>query len=217
MPPDQRSKPDIDISGMEDLQAVINDALAGDLDAFNQVVLRFQSQVYNQAYRIIGEPDAAADATQEAFISAYKKLHTYRGGSFKSWLLRIVSNACYDEYRRRKRQPVVPLLPDNQDGEQIESPSWMEDSREGPEEYTHRQELSEAIQICLDRLDFDFRTVVVLVDIQGLDYRTAADAIQSPLGTVKSRLARARQSMQDCLSGFKELLPRSLRPLGEVN
>jgi RNA polymerase sigma-70 factor (ECF subfamily) len=202
---------------MEDLQTLIKDALAGDLDAFNQVVLQFQSQVYNQAYRIIGEPDAAADATQEAFISAYQKLHTYRGGSFKSWLLRIVSNACYDEYRRRKRQPVVPLLPDNQDGEQIESPSWMEDSGEGPEEYTHRKELSEAIQFCLDRLDFDFRSVVVLVDIQGLDYRTAADVIQSPLGTVKSRLARARQSMQDCLRGFKELLPRSLRPLGEVN
>ncbi len=201
---------------MEDLKDLIKRALEGDLESFNRVVLQFQSQVYNQAYRIIGEPDAAADATQEAFISAYKKLHTYRGGSFKSWLLRIVSNACYDEYRRRKRQPVVPLVPENQDGEEIQSPSWMEDPGEGPEEFTHRRELSEAIQICLDRLDFDFRTVVVLVDIQGLDYRAAAEVIESPLGTVKSRLARARQSMQDCLQGFKELLPRSLRPLGEV-
>lgn len=201
---------------MENLQIVIDQAVAGDLDSFNQVVLHFQTQVYNQAYRIIGEPDAAADATQEAFISAYKKLHTYRGGSFKSWLLRIVSNACYDEYRRRKRQPVVPLVPENQDGEDIQSPTWMEDPGEGPEDFTQRRELSEAIQTCLDRLDFDFRTVVVLVDIQGLDYRAAADVIESPLGTVKSRLARARQSMQDCLEGFKELLPRSLRPVGEV-
>ena len=201
---------------MEDLQLLINQAQAGNLDSFNRVVLHFQTQVYNQAYRIIGEQDAAADATQEAFISAYKKLHTYRGGSFKSWLLRIVSNACYDEYRRRKRQPVVPLVPENQEGEDIPSPSWMEDPGEGPEDFTQRRELSEAIQICLDRLDFDFRTVVVLVDIQGLDYRAAAAVIESPLGTVKSRLARARQSMQDCLVGFKELLPRSLRPLGEV-
>lgn len=201
---------------MENLQIVIDQAVAGDLDSFNQVVLHFQTQVYNQAYRIIGEPDAAADATQEAFISAYKKLHTYRGGSFKSWLLRIVSNACYDEYRRRKRQPIVPLVPENQDGEDIQSPTWMEDPGEGPEDFTQRRELSEAIQTCLDRLDFDFRTVVVLVDIQGLDYRAAADVIESPLGTVKSRLARARQSMQDCLEGFKELLPRSLRPVGEV-
>jgi len=201
---------------MEDLQLLINQAQAGNLDSFNRVVLHFQTQVYNQAYRIIGEQDAAADATQEAFISAYKKIHTYRGGSFKSWLLRIVSNACYDEYRRRKRQPVVPLVPENQEGEDIPSPSWMEDPGEGPEDFTQRRELSEAIQICLDRLDFDFRTVVVLVDIQGLDYRAAAEVIESPLGTVKSRLARARQSMQDCLAGFKELLPRSLRPLGEV-
>jgi RNA polymerase sigma-70 factor (ECF subfamily) len=201
---------------MDNLQILIDQALAGDLDSFNRVVLHFQTQVYNQAYRIIGEPDAAADATQEAFISAYKKLHTYRGGSFKSWLLRIVSNACYDEYRRRKRQPVVPLVPENQDGEDFQSPAWMEDPSEGPEDFTQRRELSKAIQACLDRLDFDFRTVVVLVDIQGLDYRAAAAVIESPLGTVKSRLARARQSMQDCLEGFKELLPRSLRPLGEV-
>ena len=73
-----------------DLKHSINQSLAGDLDAFNQIVLEYQSLVYNQAYRIMGEKHAADDATQEAFISAYKKLHTYRGGSFKSWLLRIV-------------------------------------------------------------------------------------------------------------------------------
>lgn len=215
-PPDQGNGSGTEAAGMEDLQNLIKKALAGDLDSFNRVVLQFQAQVFNQAYRIIGEPDAAADATQEAFISAYKKLHTYRGGSFKSWLLRIVSNACYDEYRRRKRQPVVPLVPENEEGEEIQSPAWMEDPGEGPEEFAQRKELSKAIQTCLDRLDYDFRTVVVLVDIQGLDYRAAADVIESPLGTVKSRLARARQSMQDCLQGFQELLPRGLRPLGEV-
>jgi RNA polymerase sigma-70 factor (ECF subfamily) len=201
---------------MNDLQDLIEQTLSGDLDAFNQVILTYQTQVFNQAYRIIGEPDAAADATQEAFISAYKKLHTYRGGSFKSWLLRIVSNACYDEFRRRKRQPVVPLKPLNTDGEEIESVSWLEDPGENPEEFTERSELSRAIQTCLDRLDFDFRTVVVLVDIEGLDYATAAEIIESPLGTIKSRLARARRSMQDCLSGFQELFPRNLRHLGEV-
>lgn len=201
---------------MTDLQEQIKRSLAGDLDAFNQVILKYQSRVYNQAYRIIGEPDAAADATQEAFISAYKKLHTYRGGSFKSWLLRIVSNACYDEFRRRKRQPVVPLNPENQDGEEIESVSWLKDPGEKPEEFAERSELSQAIQLCLDRLDYDFRTVVVLIDIQGLDYASAAEVIDRPLGTIKSRLARARQSMQDCLQGFRELFPRGLRHLGEV-
>jgi RNA polymerase sigma-70 factor (ECF subfamily) len=201
---------------MADLQDQIKKSLAGDLDSFNQIILSFQSLVYNQAYRIIGERDAAADATQEAFISAYQKLHTYRGGSFKSWLLRIVSNACYDEYRRRKRKPVVPLYPEGDDGEEMDSASWLEDPAEKPEDSLQRRELSEAIQFCLDRLDYEFRTIVVLVDIQGLDYASAADITDRPLGTVKSRLARARISLKDCLQGFKELLPQGLRHVGEA-
>jgi RNA polymerase sigma-70 factor (ECF subfamily) len=199
-----------------DLKDQIKQSLAGDLDSFNQIVLDYQSLVYNQAYRIMGETDAAEDATQEAFISAYKKLHTYRGGSFKSWLLRIVSNACYDEYRRRKRKPVVPLFPESEDGEDADSPAWLEDKNEKPEDITIRKELSDAIQICLDRLEFEFRTIVVLVDIQGLDYQSAASVIDRPLGTIKSRLARARKSMKDCLRGFQELLPAEMRHVSEV-
>jgi len=201
---------------MTDLQSQIKKSLAGDLDSFNQIILGYQSLVYNQAYRIIGESDAAADATQEAFISAYKKLHTYRGGSFKSWLLRIVSNACYDEFRRRKRQPVVPLYPDGEDGDDLDSVSWLEDPSEKPEDTVERRELSDAIQHCLDRLEYEFRAIVVLVDIQGEDYASAAEIIDRPLGTVKSRLARARRNLKDCLQGFKELFPRGLRHVGEV-
>ena len=199
-----------------DLKDQIKNSLHGDLDSFNQIVLTYQNLVYNQAYRIIGEPDAAQDAVQEAFISAYKKLHTYRGGSFKSWLLRIVSNACYDEFRRRKRQPVTPLYPENKNGNELENVSWLEDSEEKPEDFLLRNELSQAIQICLDRLEFEFRTIVVLVDLQGMDYKTAAKVIDRPLGTVKSRLARARKSLKDCLKGFRELLPVEFRQLGEV-
>jgi RNA polymerase sigma-70 factor (ECF subfamily) len=199
-----------------DLKDQIKKSLHGDLDSFNQIVLTYQNLVYNQAYRIIGEPDAAQDAVQEAFISAYKKLHTYRGGSFKSWLLRIVSNACYDEFRRRKRQPVTPLYPENKNGNELENVSWLEDSEEKPEDFLLRNELSQAIQICLDRLEFEFRTIVVLVDLQGMDYKTAAKVIDRPLGTVKSRLARARKSLKDCLKGFRELLPVEFRQLGEV-
>jgi RNA polymerase sigma-70 factor (ECF subfamily) len=198
-----------------ELQEQIKQSLAGDLHAFNQIVLEFQSLVYNQAYRILSEPDAAEDAVQEAFISAYKKLHTYRGGSFKSWLLRIVSNACYDEFRRRKRQPVVPLYPEDGEGKQVKSASWLEDHEEKPEDALLRMELSEAIQTCLERLEFEFRMVVVLVDIQGLDYATAAEVIDRPLGTVKSRLARARRHLQDCLKGYRELLPAEFRHVGE--
>jgi RNA polymerase sigma-70 factor (ECF subfamily) len=199
-----------------DLKDQIQTTLAGDLESFNQIILEYQTLVYNQAYRIMGEKDAAEDATQEAFISAYKKLHTYRGGSFKSWLLRIVSNACYDEFRRRKRKPVVPLFPEDEDGDDRETPSWLEDSGEKPEDFTLRRELSDVIQICLDRLEIEFRTIVVLVDIQGLDYKAAAEIIDRPLGTIKSRLARARRNLKDCLMGFEELLPAGIRHMGEV-
>lgn len=198
-----------------DLAGLIEKSLEGELDAFNKIVLSFQDMVYYQAYRVMGESDAAEDATQEAFISAYKKLHTYRGGSFKSWLLRIVTNACYDELRRRKRQPVAPLHPFDDDGEEIESLSWLEDQSEKPEQAVERFELSKAIQHCLNQLDDQFRTVVILVDIQGFDYAAAAETMDSPLGTVKSRLARARRSLQECLQGFGELLPADLRLKGE--
>lgn len=195
--------------------ALIQDAQGGDLNAFNRLVLAYQDLVYSQAYRMMGEVHSAEDATQEAFISAFRNLRSYRGGSFKSWLLRIVTNACYDELRWRKRRPTTPLEPLDDDQETIESPQWLEDPDESPEDAAERAELSRALQRCLDELPEDFRTVVILVDIQGFDYSDASDVIQKPLGTVKSRLARARLRMRDCLQGFWELLPAAFRLVDE--
>jgi RNA polymerase sigma-70 factor (ECF subfamily) len=194
-----------------DEQALIQDALEGNLNAFNGLVLHYQDMAYNVAYRIMGEHGAAGDAAQEAFISAYQKLEQYRGGSFKAWLLRIVTNACYDELRRRQRQPVTPLKPELDDGEALEDPFWIKDDSATPEEQTEQVELQQAIQHCINELDDKFRTVLVLVDVEGLDYETAATAAGTPLGTVKSRLARARERVQDCLQGFWELLPDLFR------
>jgi len=190
-------------------------ALEGDLDAFNRLVMEYQDLAYNVAYRVLGERTAAEDAVQDAFISAFRKLKSFRGGSFKAWLLRIVTNACYDELRRQKRRPMVPLQPTDAEDDEIESPSWLEDPGETPEESALREELSQAIQNCLNSLDHDFRIVVVLVDIQGMDYAEAAETANTPLGTIKSRLARARMRLQDCLRGFGELLPEIFRLEGE--
>ena len=191
--------------------ALIQDAKQGDLDAFNRLILAYQDRVYNQAYRVLGESQAADDATQEAFISAYKNLRSFRGGSFRAWLLRIVTNACYDELRRRKRRPTTSLEPLDESGDEIESPHWIADPGELPEDNIVRAELGKAIQHCLDKLPPDFRVVVVLVDVQGMDYREASSVIGKSLGTVKSRLARGRTRMQECLQGFWELLPASMR------
>jgi RNA polymerase sigma-70 factor (ECF subfamily) len=198
-----------------DEAVLIQEAQRGDLDAFNRLVLAYQDLVYSQAYRMMGEAHSADDAVQEAFISAYRSLRTFRGGSFKSWLLRIVTNACYDELRWRKRRPTTPLEPVDEDNETIESPHWLADPGESPEEAAERAELSSALQSCLDELPEDFRAVVILVDIQGFDYLDASEVIKKPLGTVKSRLARARVRLRDCLQGFWELLPASFRLVDE--
>ncbi len=190
---------------------MIQAARGGDLDSFNRLVLAYQDLIYNQAYRMIGEEELADDATQNAFISAYNHLGSFRGGSFKAWLLRIVTNACYDELRRRKRRPTIPLEPLDDAGEEVESPSWMVDPADRPEELVQRVELQNAIQHCLDKLPDDFRSAVVMVDVQGLDYSEAADSIGTPIGTIKSRLARARLRLRDCLNGFAELLPSGVR------
>jgi RNA polymerase sigma-70 factor (ECF subfamily) len=199
-----------------DETALITEAQNGDLDSFNHLVLEYQQMVYNQAYRVMGETNAATDATQEAFISAFRKIKSFRGGSFKAWLLRIVTNACYDELRRRKRRPTTPLTPVDDYDEEIESPRWIADPGESPEDSAARQELAEAIQHCLNELSPDFRTVVVLVDVQGMDYAEAAEIVGKPLGTIKSRLARARNGLRNCLQGFWELLPSMFR-LDKVN
>jgi RNA polymerase sigma-70 factor (ECF subfamily) len=191
--------------------ALIEAARQGDLDSFNRLVLAYQDLVFNQAYRLMGEPTAAEDATQEAFISAFRNLRSYRGGSFRAWLLRIATNACYDELRRRKRRPTTPLEPLDSDDDEVETPRWLSDPSETPEESAERKELDRALQHCLDELPPDFREVVVLVDVQGLDYSEAGAAMGSPVGTVKSRLARARLRLRDCLQGFWELLPATFR------
>ncbi len=194
-----------------DESALIQDAVKGDLDAFNRLVLTYQDAVYNQGLRLLGDHAAAADASQDAFLSAYRNLRTYRGGSFKAWLLKIVTNLCYDDLRRKKRRPVISLEPQDEEGEEVESPRWAIDPGERPEEALERVELERAIQHCLDNLPVEFRSVVVLVDVQGLDYSEAAQSMGKPVGTVKSRLARARLRMQDCLRGFRELLPVEFR------
>ncbi len=191
-------------------------AQAGDLNAFNRLVLEYQEMAFNLAYRLLSDPDTAADAAQNAFISAYRHLDSYRGGSFKSWVMRIVTNTCYDELRRQKRRPTTPLEPFNSgEEEEIENPYWLEDDGPSPEDVLESSELDHAIQECLKRMKPDFRTVVVMVDIQGMDYQEVSDSTGAALGTIKSRLARARGKLRNCLQSFRELLPEQFRLEGE--
>lgn len=203
-----------DLTDMDEA-GLIKDAIRGDLDAFNRLVLTYQEMAFNLAFRMLNDETAAEDATQNAFISAYRHIGGFRGGSFKAWIMRMVTNSCYDELRRLHRRPTVPLEPLHvEDEEEIESPSWLADNQPSAEDEIEIQELEKAIQHCIAELPVEFRAVVVMIDVQGFNYSEAAQAIGHPLGTIKSRLARARMRLRICLSGFGELLPSSFR-LGE--
>ena len=192
-----------------DEQTLIRAAQRGDMDAFSDLILSYQNQVFNLAYRIMGDNDSAADATQEAFISAYRAIKGYRGGSFRAWLLRIVTNACYDEIRRRKRRPASSLealhVADAAPGEVLVN------GTESPESYAQRQELHRALQDGLQDLPPEQRMALVLSDVQGYSYQEIAEITGSSLGTVKSRLSRARAKMRDYLLEQGELLPSLYR------
>ena len=180
-----------------DDQFWVNSAQHGDLEAFNQLVLGYQDQAFRQASYLLGDSEVAEDIVQEAFLSAFCHLISFRGGSFKCWLLKIVTNACYDELRRRKRWNHVPLEPLDDDGEEVETAWWMSDRSYEPEQLFEYMEFQQMIQRCLEGLSAEYRTVLILVDIQGLDYEETASVVGVPLGTVKSRLARARRRIRD--------------------
>jgi RNA polymerase sigma factor (sigma-70 family) len=191
-----------------DEKALIAAARRGDPQAFNNLVLIYQSQVYNLAYRILGDTEAAADASQEAFLSAFRHVKRFRGGSFRAWLLRIVTNACYDQLRRKQRHPTSPLetVPGRPD-----RASLLVDPGEDPENHVLRRELHQVLQTGIRSLPPDQRITLVLADVEGLSYREIAAVTQVSLGTVKSRLSRGRAKLRDYLLEKKELLPARYR------
>ena len=199
-----------------DESALILSAQKGDLDAFNGLILAYQDMAFNVAYRMLADEDLAEDAVQNAFISAYNNLNSFRGGSFKAWVMRMVTNGCYDEIRRQKRRPTTPLEPMTDDNEEQDSAAWMASDEPSAESKMEQAELEHALQHCLEKLPPEFRAVVVLVDVQGLDYSEVSLSVKTPLGTIKSRLARARLKIRECLQGFQELLPEQFRLMGEA-
>lgn len=185
-----------------------------DVAAFNQLILLHQQAVYTLSYRMLSDPEAAADVTQEALLAAFRAIEGFRGGSFRSWLLRIASNACYDYWRRKQRKPVESLeaLTDQPEREsEGQGQQFADDERWNPEAMALRAELQALIQAGLDQLPFEQRLAVVLTDIQGLSYEEIASATNTTLGTVKSRIARGRAQLRDYLQRHAELLPRSYR------
>jgi RNA polymerase sigma-70 factor (ECF subfamily) len=185
--------------GSNETDLVIS-AQKGDLQAFNQLVLSYQDRIYNLAARILGDEDLAADITQNTFLTAYINMPRFRNGSFRSWLYRIATNLCNDVHRQHKRYRVMSLENEVLVEERLAPLDGFSASSLSPEMEVERRELELVIQQALNQLEADQRMVVVLVDQQDFDYRETAQILGIPIGTVKSRLARARLRLHQFLS-----------------
>ena len=208
-----------DLQKYDDEPDLIARSCKGDLDAFNVLVERYQRGLYNVCLRMLGAAEAAEDATQEAFIRAFRSISTFRGalsggrpGSFRAWLFRIGANACYDEIRRRRARAVVSLDQAYGGGEgTVDVPGGAATL----DEHMERLEMVEALQEALLRLPAEQRLAVVLADVQGMDYLEIAEAMGCSLGTVKSRISRGRSQLRMLLRERGELFGFRLRQVSE--
>jgi RNA polymerase sigma-70 factor (ECF subfamily) len=183
---------------MEDTE-LVQAARQGDLNAFNELVLKYQDQVFNLALRLLGNQDTAEDVTQDAFILAFQKIYQFHGDTFRAWLLKIATNLCYDEMRKWKRHPQQSLEPMDKDGETNESPYWLKDSNLLPEDALVTSDLHGILESAMNELPAIYRIALSLVDIQELNYKEAALVMGVSIGTVKSRLARGRMQFRRLL------------------
>ena len=182
----------------EEADALVQRSQSGDSDAFAVLMDLYQKQVYNLALRTVGNPEDAADMTQEAFLRAYRAISSFRGDSKLSvWLYRLTQNVCIDFLRSRGRRPTVSLTVENEADEVQELD--VADDRFDPEEQYQRKALRDAVRRGLDALPEEYRAILVLREINGLSYAEIGEQLQLEEGTVKSRLFRARKKLCEFL------------------
>jgi RNA polymerase sigma-70 factor (ECF subfamily) len=203
MPPTDPSRPGTRTPPLPDEAAIVARAASGDRTAFAQLMEHYQSACYGLAWRLLGDADQAADATQDAFVHAYVAIGRFRGGIFRSWMLRITANASYDILRRLQRRPTT-VLPDSEEGG-VELPDI---DAPNPVVEAARSELYRHLDAALRLLPPDQRSAVVLCDVYGLDYHEVAEATASALGTVKSRIHRGRLRLRELMTEHRELFER---------
>ena len=182
----------------EEEYALVQRIQSGDSDAFAVMMDLYQKQVYHLALRTVGNPEDAADMTQEAFLRAYRAIGSFRGDSKLSvWLYRLTQNVCIDFLRSRGRRPAVSLTVENEADEVQELD--VADDRFDPEEQYQRKALRDAVRRGLDALPEEYRAILVLREINGLSYAEIGEQLQLEEGTVKSRLFRARKKLCEFL------------------
>ena len=184
---------------------LVGRARQGDREAFTQLIVQYQVPLYNTALRMVGSREDAADITQEAFLRAWEKIRTLREAPFKSWLFQIAVNLCYDHFRRGRRYGAMP--DEEQGGKIVGLGIAMPD----PQERAEANERARVVRESIESLDHDMRVALVLRDINGMSYDEIAGVLGVPLGTVKSRIARARGQVHEYLQRSPDLFPAAGR------
>ena len=192
---------------------LVNSSIAGNVLAFEELVKRYEKKVFAVAFRMTGNKEDAADLTQEAFIKAYKALAQFRGeAAFQTWLYRIIANVCRDELRKKYKNTVFSL--DNE--VVLESGNLkreVADSAPGPDVFLVNKEFGETIQKAVDSLAIDYRVTLVMREIQGFSYEEISDILKCSIGTVKSRLSRARAAVKNIFLASGEHPPKQTRQI----
>lgn len=177
---------------------LVSAAQSGDQDAFALLVDANQAKIYNLAYRMTGNPEDAADLTQEAFLNAWRGLARFGSqSSFSTWLYRLTSNVCIDFLRRRSRRESISMTVEEPGGESRQAE--LSDERWSPERELERLEDRQALEHGLAALSPSHRQVLLLREMEGLSYAEIAQCLDLEVGTVKSRIARARLALRDLL------------------
>lgn len=190
---------------------IVREIIRGRIDLFEELVIRYEKKIFGLSLRMMGNREDASDATQEAFLRAYRFLHTYKQqAKFSTWLFRIASNACLDMLRKRQKYVTVSLDQPLQ-GSEGDLTMQLVDEQDGPEEQLQKKELVEALAEAIQELSPEQRLVIILRDVQGLAYDDISKILKLPMGTVKSRLNRARAAIRELMQENKELLPYALR------
>lgn len=180
---------------------LIKRAREDSLEAFNQLVLAYQDLAYQQAFFLLGDCALAEVATQETFIKAFRAIKQFRGGSFRAWLLKIVTRSAYEIQRQSKRHPTPPPYLGDKDGDEMESPAWQSDQASADQIPVERNKLSKILRGKVDELPEAYRSVLTLIDLFEFDYKEAARALEIPVSTVKRRLAHARLQIAGSIRG----------------
>ena len=193
----------------------LKQAAKGSAEAFEQLVIKYQTTVYNLCLRMTGDPEDAADMTQEAFLKAWRNLDSFQGNAaFSTWLYRLASNTCLDHLRSLKRRPQLSLMMEDEDGETQELD--VADPTPDPEAQVIALDEQSRLNEALQSLEPEQRQILILRAVNGLSYTEIAQTMELKEGTVKSRLARARDQLRKILekNGNKSPIPSSKKQKG---